>query len=250
MHGRDASEPLEHGIADLEGSPASRRMFLLMSLGLLAAGCSTDSSQRIAGLPGPLWPDRPGALSTTTPDERLAQEASDSMARLPDGVIPRNAWSKGRAVPSLMNRMIPIRYITVHHDGMDPFYGDSRGDAAERLELIRRSHRNRNWGDIGYHYIVDRGGRVWEGRPLMYQGAHVKDHNEGNIGVMCMGNFELQIPTRSQLEGLDRHVTRLMQTFRVSVRNVRTHQEWAKTACPGRSLQRHMDTVRRNHALG
>lgn len=250
MNGRDTSEPRGVGKADLEGHPSNRRVFLLMSLGVLVTGCSTESSQRMVGLPGPLWPDRPGAPETTVPDETVAHDPPNPMTRLSEGVLPRNAWSRGKAIPALMNRMIPIRYITVHHDGMEPFYGDSRRDAAERLELIRRSHRNRNWGDIGYHFIVDRGGRVWEGRPLKYQGAHVKDHNEGNIGVMCMGNFELQTPTRSQLQGLNLHLTRLMRMFRVSVRNVRTHQEWAKTACPGRSLQRHMETVRRNNTLG
>ncbi|MCZ6835741.1 MAG: peptidoglycan recognition family protein [Planctomycetota bacterium] len=149
-----------------------------------------------------------------------------------------------------MNRMIPIRYITVHHDGMDPFYGDSAAAAKERLELIRRGHRGRGWGDIGYHFIVDRGGRVWEGRSMAYQGAHVKDHNEGNIGIMCMGNFEQQAPTVAQINGLNRQLADLMSRHTVAMRNVRTHQEWASTACPGRKLQAHMDSIRRGRSIG
>ena len=30
--------------------------------------------------------------------------------------------------------------------------------------------------DVGYHYAVDRAGRVWECRPLTWQGAHVRNH--------------------------------------------------------------------------
>ena len=95
-----------------------------------------------------------------------------------------------------MDRQQPIRYITVHHDA---HYSDITDytSVAQRLEAIRRYHREtREWGDIGYHYAVDRAGRVWETRPIDWQGAHVRDHNEGNIGVMALGNFDEQPPTR------------------------------------------------------
>lgn len=231
------------------GLPASRRSFLLMTLGVMATGCAQTTKRTATGLPGPEWPDHVGSGSSSRARDLPGADV-DPMAPATGGILPRRQWARGAPVPTLMNRMIPIRYITVHHDGMNPFYGDSAAAAAERLELIRRSHRNRNWGDIGYHYIVDRGGRVWEGRPLGYQGAHVKDHNEGNIGVMCLGNFEQQAPTVAQLEGLNGHLTALMRHFRVPVRYVKTHQEWAATACPGRNLQRHMVYVRSSRAIG
>lgn len=143
-----------------------------------------------------------------------------------------------------MDRLTGVRYVTIHHDGMNPFYGDDSASAADRIELIRRAHRNKGWGDIGYHFVVDRGGRVWQARPLNFQGAHVKDHNEQNIGIMALGNFDLQTPSDAQVVGLSRHVAAVSQRFGVPAGNVRTHQEWAATACPGRNMQHRIVTLR------
>ena len=226
----------------------SRRVFLTFGLGMVAAGCS-KLPNTVSSMPGPIWPDLPipelpsGAID-------VSPDPAQRRYELPQDVLSRSSWAKGKFMPGLMNRMVPVRYITVHHDGMDSYYGDSRASAVERLEVIRRSHRNKGWGDIGYHFVIDRGGRVWEARHRYFQGAHVKDHNEGNIGVMAMGNFDQQMPTNAQLDGLGRHVKMLMQMYNIPIRNIRTHQEWAVTACPGRQLQRHMNTVRDNHSLG
>lgn len=241
---RDTSDPAS-GIDILR---TSRRAFLTFGLGMIAAGCS-ELPKTVSSMPGPIWPDLPMPELPPGADVVLPVPAQHRY-ELPEGVLSRSSWAKGKFMPGLMNRMVPVRYITVHHDGMDPFYGNSRASAAERLEVIRRSHRNKGWGDIGYHFVIDRGGRVWEARHRYFQGAHVKDHNEGNLGVMAMGNFDLQMPTNAQFEGLGRHVKLLMQMYNVPARNIRTHQEWAVTACPGRQLQRHMDVVRDNHMFG
>lgn len=227
---------------------ASRRVFLTFGLGMIVTGC-TQSARTASSIPGPIWPDLP--MPELPPDAvDIATAPAQRRLELPEGVFARSSWAKGKFMPGLMERMVPVRYITVHHDGMDAFFGDSRASSTERLELIRRSHRYKGWGDIGYHFVIDRAGRVWEARHRYFQGAHVKDHNEGNIGVMAMGNFDLQAPTNAQLEGLGRHVSLLMKMYNVPTRNIRTHQEWAVTACPGRTMQRHMDTVRNNHQLG
>jgi N-acetyl-anhydromuramyl-L-alanine amidase AmpD len=74
----------------------------------------------------------------------------------------------------------------------------------------------------------------------------VKNCNEGNIGVMCLGNFELQSPSARQLETLENLLACLRDRYRISRSCVRTHREWpgAKTACPGRNLQREMVDIR------
>lgn len=149
-----------------------------------------------------------------------------------------------------MDRMLPVQYVTVHHDGMDPFYGTDARSTAARLEAIRRAHRNKGWGDIGYHFAVDREGRVWEGRPLAWQGAHVKNHNEGNIGVVALGNFDRQTPTPAQLQALNRIVSHLLRRYNVPLARLKTHQEWSATACPGINLQRYMITARNNRQFG
>ncbi|MCA9291117.1 MAG: N-acetylmuramoyl-L-alanine amidase [Phycisphaerales bacterium] len=232
----------------------SRRLFLVAGLGLLA-GCAT---QRTAGpLPDPVWP-------TSAPPTRTASTGPASPIPTPSappvvapgpapmsGVIARAQWTTAAPVPQLMNRMVPVRYITVHHDGMSAFTSTSALATAQRLESIRLSHRGRDWGDIGYHFAVDPAGRVWEGRALGWQGAHVKDHNEGNIGIVMLGNFEEQRPTAAQISGLNQHLARLMPLYGVPTQRVRTHREWesAHTLCPGRHLQSYMVTARSNRSI-
>jgi hypothetical protein len=102
----------------------------------------------------------------------------------------------------------------------------------------------RRWADIGYHYVIDPAGRVWEGRPTRLQGAHVKDHNENNLGIVVLGNFEEQRPTPEALRALDAFVAQQMQRLAVPISEVWTHRELMPTACPGRNLQSYMAATR------
>lgn len=133
---------------------------------------------------------------------------------------------------------------------MSPFTATDFSSCASRIELIRNGHRGKGWADIGYHFVVDRSGRVWEGRDLRYQGAHVKNQNEGNLGILCVGNFDQQTPSMAQLAALDRHLRVCMLKYKVKSKQVLSHREWAsaRTACPGRNLQSKMDGIRRKIA--
>ena len=59
---------------------------------------------------------------------------------------------------------------------------------------------NRGWPDIGYHFLVGLSGRVYEGRPYKYRGAHTKDLNSKNIGIAFIGCFDEVGCTESGLE--------------------------------------------------
>ena len=209
----------------------ARRTFLLASA-ITLVGCGTKKIT--SALPGPIWtPIEPSTLELVQP--AVLPEASATI-----GAISRSSWAKGQPIPKNMNRMLPARYITVHHDGMTPFTSTSKSSAAARLELIRKSHLRRDggrWGDIGYHFAIDPAGRLWQARPLTWQGAHVKAKNEGNVGVVVLGNYERQSVNRAQLAAVDATLQTLMKKYKVPVSKVRTHQEWAATACPGKSLQ-------------
>lgn len=140
--------------------------------------------------------------------------------------------------------MTQITRITVHHDGMTEFTATDESAVASRLESIRAAHRSRRWADIGYHYAIDPSGRVWACRPRDLQGAHVRDQNPGNIGIVVLGNFERQRPSRATLASLDAFIADEMRRSNVSIRNVHTHQELSATACPGRNLQVYMNSTR------
>lgn len=213
----------------------------MLGLGLLA-GCASTGSKS-ARMPSPLWPD-PSFFSA--PPKILTPVVPPPTQTL-TGVIPRSAWTKGMPDIKNIDPMLPVKWITVHHDGMSPFAATDFASCASRIELIRNGHRGKGWADIGYHFVVDRSGRVWEGRDMRYQGAHVQDQNEGNLGILCVGNFDQQTPSMAQLAALDRHLRTCMVKYKVKSTRVLSHQEWAsaRTACPGRNLQSKMNGIRR-----
>lgn len=216
--------------------------------GVIAAGlggCSSTPSRSTGVQPD--WPTsgRTTARSGATEIVKPSAAATDQRFR---HVAARASWTSVGPDYSDMNRMAPIRAITVHHDGLPaPLASSGMKDTEDRLRLIRRAHVDgRGWADIGYHYAIDRAGRVWACRPVTWQGAHVKDRNEGNIGILVLGNFEKERPSTAQLSGLAMHLKTLSVAYRVPVSRIYTHREWpgAATQCPGRNLQPSINRIR------
>ncbi|MBX3357879.1 MAG: N-acetylmuramoyl-L-alanine amidase [Phycisphaeraceae bacterium] len=206
----------------------------------MLSGCGTRRETE-AALPGPKWNMTAEPVVPVAPPPTIARGESV-------GVIPRTQWtSAGVARPREINAMNGVSRITVHHDGLPPVALRSTSDVTARLEQIRRGHISRRplpFADIGYHYVIDPQGRVWEARSVVYQGAHVQDNNEHNIGILVLGNFNEQRPTPQALGSLDQFLAQEMARYRVPLSRVYTHQEIRSTECPGRSLQMYMVQTR------
>ena len=70
---------------------------------------------------------------------------------------------------------------------------DTPNDRDVTVEDIRDWHVNGNgWSDIGYHYVIDRDGRVHSGRPVRIAGAHCRGHNADSIGVCLVGRDQFE----------------------------------------------------------
>lgn len=215
---------------------------LAFGVGLLLIGVGGCQNRRNRWQPlsqGEL--EGPARMPLAEPRKRVEPQPLPSD---PVGVIARREWTTAAPVLAMTNPMGPITRITIHHDGMPPVSLRTRGEVVDRLEFIRRAHTNRGWADIGYHYAIDPSGRVWECRPHRFQGAHVKDNNENNLGIMLLGNFEEQVPTSAALAAMDNFVADRMRALRVPIQRVYTHQEITPTACPGRNLQGYMVATR------
>jgi len=163
-------------------------------------------------------------------------------------VIPRTDWTKARPNLAQIQPMKGVARITVHHTARD-LETDAWRRTAGELENIRIFHSgqrasDRHWADIAYHFVVDRAGRVWQARPLAYQGAHVKGHNEHNLGIVVLGNFEIQSPTAAQLVSLSGLIGFTRGLYKVPLAEVFTHGELGQTNCPGKHLQAYMNRAR------
>ncbi|MBA4119523.1 MAG: hypothetical protein C0513_02320 [Isosphaera sp.] len=255
--------PLSDGVP--VSHPLDRRSVLLGG-GFALAGMALSACQSAAplagrSLPGPLW-GTPTPTPGQSSDGPKLPPVAGSTVSVPAGtpkptatlaVLPRTAWTRSRvARPENTKPLARVSRITVHHDGVNAFTSADQAAAAARIETIRQSHLQRKardgsrWADIGYHFVIDPAGRVWEARSTTLQGAHVQDHNEENLGVLCLGHFDQQRPSDRALWALEQFLALQMTRHRVPLSRVHTHRELNSTICPGRNLQRSMDVARRS----
>ena len=83
--------------------------------------------------------------------------------------------------------------LILHHSA---FY---EADGFATLLEVQRLHRDdRGWADIGYHFLVDADGKIYEGRDLAARGAHTKGRNTGSAGLCLMGDFRYVAPSAAQ----------------------------------------------------
>lgn len=138
--------------------------------------------------------------------------------------------------------------FVVHHTAGPNGY--SRADVPAILRGIYRYHtKTRGWSDIGYNFLIDRFGRMYEGRagsitePMI--GAHARGANDGSAGVSLIGTYSNVGPS----DAMKRSLTRLIAwkadlhhvplTGKVTLPDGETlnrisgHRDVNSTTCPG-----------------
>jgi len=101
----------------------------------------------------------------------------------------RNSYSYCSGEPSYAPG---VRYAVVHHTDNVNDYGPNQAAALIQGMYYFHTHVN-GWCDIGYNFLVDRFGRVYEGRyggmDKAVVGAHAGGFNTGSTGVALIGTF-------------------------------------------------------------
>ena len=102
-------------------------------------------------------------------------------------VISREEWSANP--PKYEYTQHPyFNRLTLHHAAGWQAWTIDQGK--EQVKAIQEFHQDgRGWSDIGYHFLVDMGGNIYQGRPESVIGAHVGGANTGNIGVCILGCY-------------------------------------------------------------
>jgi hypothetical protein len=173
-----------------------------------------------------------GSASRTGADEPITT-ADDSVV-----IQPRNAWNARGLDRDNVEAMGAIRRLTIHHSAM--YFRDTRpATCAAQIQLIQREHmQQRGYGDIGYHYLIDPSGRIWQGRDLRWQGAHASgSNNVGNVGICLLGNFMRgrngQGPTPAQVLAMRQLTALVMRRFGLDADDIYCHSDLKPTDCPG-----------------
>ncbi|NIF06662.1 DUF4280 domain-containing protein [Chryseobacterium sp. Tr-659] len=105
-------------------------------------------------------------------------------------IIPRKDWGArppqtgGKYSYELLKVPLDEYYTTIviHHSGNAKHF--------PTVNEIQNEHMDdKGKADIGYHFAVDKNGKIYEGRPINIKGAHVDLANTGKIGIVLLGDL-------------------------------------------------------------
>ena len=129
-----------------------------------------------------------------------------------------------------------LKYITLHHGGVSFSEHD---DPVEYLRNLQSwSRTDRDWIDIPYHYLIDPGGNVYEGRDIRYAGDTNTDYDPTGHALVCvLGNFGEVKPNEHQLRAVIDLFTWICKTYAIPPETLKGHKDYTdETVCPGDNL--------------
>ncbi|MBU0577167.1 N-acetylmuramoyl-L-alanine amidase [Patescibacteria group bacterium] len=215
----------------------------------------------------PDWDDDAGDDGEKTSSDPCGDFATTFAAELDISYVKEYSPS-GELLTWPLQYMDRIRKIIVHHTDSEvrDLNGDHRMDSRDYKSMIRLIYQyhavSRGWGDIGYNYIIDPLGNIYEGRygGDKVIGAHALCYNNGSLGIAIIGNYEEdQVPEpalnalislvaqKSRQYSIDPNGTSVFRGKQLS--NIIGHRDVRATACPGRYLYELLPTVRERAAL-
>ena len=157
---------------------------------------------------------RPVAASVAAPAAAPAAvpvvaPAATTANGLPVAVTTRAEWGANASYMSWDPEYARAGHVVVHHTAGTNSY--SAGQSASIVRGIYYYHAVvLDWGDIGYNFLVDKFGTVFEGRSgsvaapagRMSIGAHARGVNTGTMGISMMGDYSTVSPSDAQLSSV------------------------------------------------
>jgi hypothetical protein len=193
------------------------------------------------------------------PAGATALDLAPKAVALPDGgplVIPRSEWGRTLSPPRWEPEPNRPRAFVIHHTAT----GTGGSDPASVVRAIDVYHRvTRDWGDIGYHYLIDHEGRIYAGRKGGPEsvGAHAYNFNYGTIGIALVGTFERTTITPAARASLVSLTTWLSRRYGINPQSntnfydkpfatIMGHRHTGRnTTCPGAKLVEELPQIRR-----
>ncbi|MGW3459249.1 N-acetylmuramoyl-L-alanine amidase [Streptomyces olivaceoviridis] len=230
------------------------------------APADVDVIEAVAVDAGPSPRLRPQA-SQEPGSSALVRTAPAPVTFPPEGLVRRADWGADESKrfgpdgrETTPPQFFPVQALTVHHT----VTANDDPDPAATVRAIYALHATSNgWGDIGYHFLIDARGHIYEGRwsgrdgvpahdarSRVVTGFHTVGFNSGNIGIALLGDFTKAAPSRPMHRSLTRLLASLARLHgldpqaAVTYRNpldgrskrgmtVSGHRDWTSTECPG-----------------
>lgn len=170
-------------------------------------------------------------------------------------IVTRQEWGADESIRTWEPQYKdPVSKVILHHTA-----GAKGGQqSAAVIRGVYYYHAvTRGWGDIGYNYLVDEHGTIFEGR---YGGEHVigghaYGYNSGSAGVSVLGNYQFEQLSDESFESLARLSAYISakngfapsdeSTFYDRLTpNIASHRDYAMTACPGKYYYNRLEKLR------
>ena len=218
---------------------------------------------------------RPAAASVAAPATvPVVAPAATTANGLPVAVTTRAEWGANASYMSWDPEYARAGHVVVHHTAGTNSY--SAGQSASIVRGIYYYHAVvLDWGDIGYNFLVDKFGTVFEGRSgsvaapagRMSIGAHARGVNTGTMGISMMGDYSTVSPSDAQLSSVGKmagwflkragisdvtgwaglHVwttERYQAGSTISMPRILGHRDVGYTTCPGNVGYSKLGTIR------
>ncbi|MFD7698383.1 N-acetylmuramoyl-L-alanine amidase [Streptomyces sp. NPDC059805] len=202
-----------------------------------------------------------------------AQKAKPYIGPRP-GIVTRRGWGANeRWRESRFVYTSKVKAAFVHHTATGNKY-----TCAQAPSVIRGIYRyhvvSMGWRDIGYNFLVDKCGRIYEGRAggvaKAVLGAHTRGFNTNTMGIAVLGTYGSKKPSKAAVKAVARLTAWKLGLFGANPRgktyltsgggnlyrkgkNVRLnvisgHRDGFSTACPGLQLYRKLGSTRSTSA--
>ncbi|RZS90193.1 N-acetylmuramoyl-L-alanine amidase [Motilibacter rhizosphaerae] len=261
------------GSADDRAAQAAPRE----SSGSLLTGGSDGLQVRVDGtrVPGHLRAElvdggRSRADTDLAPQHAASTAAADAAQPT---IVTRAQWGADESLRggSTPRYTAPVQVGFVHHTDSVNTY--SPADAAAQVRAIYAYHTKvRHWSDIGYNYLVDQYGTLYEGRAGGIDkdvlGAHTGGFNTGTFAVSALGNFQTAPAPDAMVASIERLMawrlslahrdplatttltsegggtSRYRSGAKVTVDDISGHRDVGATDCPGDDLYARLPEIR------
>lgn len=211
------------------------------------------------------------ALSARDADQQIAAEPGVAARIAPrPAIVTRRGWGADEQLRErqfLYTQRVKVAFV--HHTASGNNYSCSQ--AASVIRSIYRYHvLSSGWRDIGYNFLVDKCGTIYEGRAggvaKAVMGAHTLGFNANSMGVAMLGSFGTTKPPGAAVTGISKLIAWKLGLYGVGAKDktyltsgggnlypkgkkvrlnvISGHRDGFVTECPGRSLYNRLGTVR------
>ncbi len=145
------------------------------------------------------------ATGPATPQPERAPTLSAAVDK--PAVVSRTDWKSPDGQGSRVKpAYYPVNHITVHHTADSGTLSGNEANWASRVRAYWSFHAiTRGWGDIGYNYLIDPNGIIYEGRAGGDDAVGFHDTaNYGSMGISVIGTYTSSAPTPASQDALVR----------------------------------------------